>query len=140
MKFKTILTAVAVLCLCAANAGAVSLDMSLNDDSLQAEVFIPVTEDAYGTTLLGVRGLYNDDDETKLVSGEVDFLGKPGDIPGLTAGVGMMVWGRSGFRGRVRSLFGRDRRQSRLCPAATDGRRHRRQVLLRPEYPDGRRC
>jgi hypothetical protein len=93
MKFKTILTAVTALCLCAASAGAVSLDMSLNDDSLQAQIFVPVTQDAYGTTLLGVRGLYNDDVETRLISGEVDFLGKPGDVPGLTAGVGMIVWG-----------------------------------------------
>lgn len=93
MKFKTILTGIAALCLCAASAGAASIDMSLNDDSLQAQVFLPVTQDAYGTTQVGVRGLYNDDHETKLLSGEVDFLGKPGDIPGLTAGVGMILWG-----------------------------------------------
>ena len=93
MQFKMILTGVAALCLCAASAGAASFDMSLNDDSLQAQFFLPVTEDAYGTTLVGVRGLYNDDDETKLLSGEVGFLGKPGDISGLTAGVGMIIWG-----------------------------------------------
>jgi hypothetical protein len=93
MKFKTILTGVAALCLCAVSAGAASLDMSLNDDSLQAQVFLPLTQDAYGTTQVGVRGLYNDDHDTKLLSGEVDFLGKPGDVPGLTAGVGMIAWG-----------------------------------------------
>ena len=96
MKFKTIITAItaiAALCLCAANVGATSLDMSLNDDSLQAQLFLPVTQDAYGTTQVGVRGLYNNDDETKLLSGEIDFLGKPGDIPGLTAGVGVILWG-----------------------------------------------
>lgn len=93
MKLKAILIGVAVLCLCAATAGAASFDMSLNDDSLQAQLFIPVTQDAYGTTQVGVRGLYNDEHETKLLSGELDFLGKPGDIPGLTAGVGMIVWG-----------------------------------------------
>ena len=93
MKFKAIFTGVAALCLCAINVGAASLDMSLNDDSIQAQVFLPVTQDAYGTTQVGVRGLYNDDHETKLVSGEVDFLGKPGDVPGLTAGVGVIVWG-----------------------------------------------
>ena len=93
MKLKTIFTGIAALCLCAASAGAASLDMSLNDDSLQAQVFVPVTQDAYGTTQVGVRGLYNDDDETKLLSGEIDFLGKPGDVPGLTAGVGVIVWG-----------------------------------------------
>lgn len=93
MKFKTVITGVAALCLCAASAGATSLELSLNDDSLQAQVFLPVTQDAYGTTQVGVRGLYNDDHDTKLLSGEVDFLGKPGDIPGLTAGVGMIIWG-----------------------------------------------
>ena len=93
MKFKTILTGVAALCLCAASAGAASLDMSLNDDSLQAQVFLPLTQDAYGTTQVGVRGLFNDDHNTKLLSGEIDFLGKPGDVPGLTAGVGMILWG-----------------------------------------------
>ena len=93
MKCKAILISVAALCLCAASAGAASLDVSLNDDSLQAQVFVPVTQDAYGTTQVGIRGLYNDDHETKLFSGEIDFLGKPGDVPGLTAGVGMIVWG-----------------------------------------------
>ena len=93
MKFKALLIGAAALCLCAASVGATSLDLSLNDDSLQAQVFLPVTEDAYGTTLIGLRGLYNNDHETKLLSGEVDFLGKPGDLPGLTAGVGMIVWG-----------------------------------------------
>lgn len=102
MKFKTILIGVAALCLCAASAGAASLDMSLNDDSIQAQVFLPVTQDAYGTTQVGVRGLYNDDHETKLLSGGVDFLGKPGDVPGLTAGVGMIVWGgEAGSEGEV---------------------------------------
>lgn len=93
MKFKTILTGVAALCFCAVSASAASLDVSLNDDSIQAQVFLPVTQDAYGTTQVGVRGLYNDDHETSLLSGQVDFLGKPGDIPGLTAGVGVIIWG-----------------------------------------------
>lgn len=101
MKFKTILTGIAALCLCAASAGAASLDMSLNDDSLQAQLFLPVTQDAYGTTLVGVRGLYNDDHDTRLLSAEVDFLGKPGDLPGLTAGVGMIVWGGEVGSGKV---------------------------------------
>ncbi|PKN12763.1 MAG: hypothetical protein CVU69_05215 [Deltaproteobacteria bacterium HGW-Deltaproteobacteria-4] len=99
MRFKMIVAGVAALCLCAVSAGAASLDLSLNDDSVQAQFFLPVTQDAYGTTQVGVRGLYNDDHDTKLVSGEIDFIGKPGDIPGLTAGVGMIVWG--GEAGRV---------------------------------------
>jgi hypothetical protein len=79
--------------------------MSLNDDSLQAQVFLPLTEDAYGTTQVGVRGLYNDDENTKLLSGEVSFLGKPGDVPGLTAGVGMIVWGGEAGSGNGADIF-----------------------------------
>ena len=93
MKFKKIVSAVALLCLCAVSAGAASIDLSLNDDSVQAQAFFPITQDAYGTTQVGVRGLYNDEQDTKLASGEIDFIGKPGDIPGLTAGVGMILWG-----------------------------------------------
>ena len=93
MNCKKIFTCIAILGLCATSAGATSLDLSLNDDSIQAQAFLPITQDAYGTTQVGIRGLYNDDYDTKLVSGEIDFLGKPGDIPGLTAGVGLIVWG-----------------------------------------------
>lgn len=105
MKLKAILTGVAALCLCAASVGAASLDMSLNDDSLQAQFFLPLTQDAYGTTQAGVRGLYNDDNDTKLLSGEVDFLGKPGDVPGLTAGVGMILWGGEAGSGDEADIF-----------------------------------
>lgn len=97
MKFKLILTGIAAFCLCAASAGAASLDsaldMSLNDSSLQAQLFVPLTQDAYGTSQVGLRGLYNNDHDTKILSGEIDFLGRPGDVPGLTAGVGAIVWG-----------------------------------------------
>jgi hypothetical protein len=99
MKFKTIVSGVIILCLCAASAGAASLDLSLNDDSVQTQVFLPITQDDYGTTQVGIRGLYNDEHNTKLLSGEIDFLGKPGDVPGLTAGVGLIVWGGEAGRG-----------------------------------------
>jgi hypothetical protein len=99
MNFKKIFTCIAILGLCAASAGAASLDLSLNDDSVQAQAFLPISQDAYGTTQVGIRGLYNDEYNTKLVSGEIDFLGKPGDIPGLTAGIGLIVWGGEAGRG-----------------------------------------
>lgn len=92
MKFKMVLIGIVSLCAFAATAGAASLDVSLNDDSIQGQVFFTVTEDAYGTSQVGVRGLYNDDESTRLISGEVDFLGKPAGIPGLTAGVGAILW------------------------------------------------
>lgn len=93
MKLAKILACAILFCACASVAGATSLDFSLNDRSLQGQVFLPLTQDAYGTTLLGMRGLYNDHHETKLVSGELDFLGKPGDVPGLTIGAGLIAWG-----------------------------------------------
>ena len=105
MKFKRIVSAVVMLCLCAASAGAASVDLSLNDDSVQVQAFLPITQDAYGTTQVGIRGLYNDDHDTKLVSGEIDFIGKPGDIPGLTAGVGMIVWGGEAYSRPSADIF-----------------------------------
>ncbi|MBE0504065.1 MAG: hypothetical protein IBX46_08025, partial [Desulfuromonadales bacterium] len=69
MNFKKIFTCIAILGLCAASAGAASVDLSLNDDSVQVQAFLPITQDAYGTTQVGIRGLYNDDYDTKLVSG-----------------------------------------------------------------------
>jgi large subunit ribosomal protein L21 len=35
----------------------------------------------------------------------IDFIGKPGDIPGLTAGVGMIVWGGEAGRGGDVDIF-----------------------------------
>lgn len=105
MKIKMMVSGVVMLCLCAASAGAASVDLSLNDDSVQVQAFLPITQDAYGTTQVGIRGLYNDDHDTKLVSGEVDFIGKPGDIPGLTAGVGLIAWGGEAGRGGDFDLF-----------------------------------
>lgn len=93
MKLKKIFAGAVIFCACAGAAGAASLDMSLNDRSLQGQVFVPLNQDAYGTTRIGVRGLYNDHRQTGLASGELSFLGKPGDIPGLTAGAGLTVWG-----------------------------------------------
>ena len=97
MKIKMMVSGVVMLCLCAASAGAASVDLSLNDDSVQVQAFLPITQDAYGSTQVGLRGLYNDDHDTKLVSGEIDFIGKPGDIPGLTAGVGLIAWGGEAY-------------------------------------------
>ena len=105
MKFKMIVSAVVLLCFCAASAGAASLELSLNDDSVQAQTFLPITQDAYGTTQIGLRGLYNDEYTTKLVSGEIDFIGKPADIPGLTAGVGLIVWGGEAYSRSSADIF-----------------------------------
>lgn len=92
MKFKALLAAFALVALSAAGAAASTLDVSVNDDSIQGQLFLPLNQDAYGTTQLGVRGLYNDDTESKVISGELSFLGKPGDVPGLTIGAGVGVW------------------------------------------------
>lgn len=93
MKLTRALPILAAALLFAATAGATSLEIGLNDDSVQGQYFQSITEDAYGTAQFGLRGLYNDDDKTKLLSGEISFIGRPGNVPGLTAGVGGMLWG-----------------------------------------------
>lgn len=93
MKFGKVLVFATFILLCGTMAGATSLDIALNDESIQGQIFLPITEDAYGTSQFGLRGLYNDDnDDTRLLSAEFDFIGSPGDAPGLTAGVGVMGW------------------------------------------------
>lgn len=93
MKFVKVLVFATLVLFYGTLAGATSLDVALNDDSVQAQLFLPITEDAYGTSQFGIRGLYDDDDYiTRLLSAEFDFIGSPGEVPGLTAGVGVIGW------------------------------------------------
>ncbi len=68
-------------------------DITLNDSSAQGQIRLPLSEDAYGSVNLGARVLYNEDEDTKLVSAGLDFSGAPGNVPGLEAGVGAQVYG-----------------------------------------------
>lgn len=83
--------------LIATAAGATSLEIGLNDFSVQAQYAQTITEDDYGTSQFGARFLYNDNKETTLGSAGFDFLGKPGNVPGLNVGAGALLYaGRNG--------------------------------------------
>jgi len=84
-RFAVVLTAVL---LTAVGAQADSLSFSFNDSSAQLRYSYLLNSDYSGTSLLQFRGLYNDDQNTALGSAGVEFSGSPGDIPGLTIGVG----------------------------------------------------
>ncbi|MFK5925189.1 MAG: YfaZ family outer membrane protein [Desulfuromusa sp.] len=75
-------------CLTATVATADSIDIGFNDESFQLVYEHPLNDDAYGTAIANGRFLYNGDKETSLGSFGVDFVGKPGNIPGLDLGVG----------------------------------------------------
>lgn len=86
--------AVRILLLCfivistASPASADSVDVGFNDDSFQLIYEKGLSQDEYGTSLLNGRFLYNGDEETKLGSIGLDFVGQPGNISGLDLGAG----------------------------------------------------
>lgn len=90
---KKILILVALLSLVAVQAEASSLGLELNDNSVQAEFSTPLHTDRYGTSLLDARLLYNDHKDTTLGSAGFDFIGSPGNVPGLDLGVGARIYG-----------------------------------------------
>lgn len=96
---KQLLFATLLLLLTAAAVQAASLEIDLNDFSVQGQYFQPITDDEYGTSMFDLRGLYNDRQDTTLVSGGFDFLGKPGNVPGLEVGVGLQGYGGQTTRG-----------------------------------------
>ena len=70
-------------------AAANSLELNFNDDSAQARFGAIINQDAYGTSMFEVRGLYNDEDNRDLwmTSGGFAFVGEPGNAPGLELGI-----------------------------------------------------
>ncbi len=66
---------VVVLLLSASVAQAGSLAISFNDLSAQLAFEQAVTEDAWGRSVVGVRGLYNDRKDTELLSGGLNVMG-----------------------------------------------------------------
>jgi hypothetical protein len=69
-------------------AQAGSLAVSFNDLSAQVAVDQALTEDAWGRSILGIRGLYNDRRDTKLVSGGLNVMGAIAGT-GLELGAGV---------------------------------------------------
>ncbi len=83
-------------------AAASSLDLNFNDYSAQAEFASEIAADQYGRSQWRGRLLYNDKRDTVLGSVGVDFLGSPGNIPGLELGIGAKVNGGKTASGRAR--------------------------------------
>ena len=91
---KTVLLALTLgLVLSAATVWAASLGLEFNDSSAQIRYAQPLTQDDYGTTLVNGRFLYNDNNDATVGSGGVEFLGEPGNVPGLKLGIGAQVYG-----------------------------------------------
>jgi hypothetical protein len=58
----------------------------LNDDSVQAELMVPLDENQYGDSFADLRMLYNDDEDTLLGTVSGGVKGAPGNFPGLQFG------------------------------------------------------
>ena len=80
-----------LLCLSTVPAWSSSFDLSFNDTSAQAQLAFPLRSDDYGTMQLEGRALYNDQEDTRLGSAGLVFVGEPGNIPGLSLGVGGLL-------------------------------------------------
>lgn len=100
MLKRVLLLTVASLCTAAVTWGA-SLEVDLNDFSAQGRFVQPLVEDNYGTSELAFRLLYNDHKDLTLGSAGFNFLGKPGNVPGLEVGVGIQVCGARSTDGPV---------------------------------------
>lgn len=83
-------------CLVAVSAQATSLDIGFNDNSAQVGLSTPIHQDYLGSSQVNGRFLYNNDKDTRLGSAGFDFIGEPGNVPGLGAGVGARVYGGKG--------------------------------------------
>mgnify|MGYP001156644377 CR=1 FL=1 len=88
---KQLLTVVTCLLAMSGSAWAAanSLELNFNDDSAQARLGMIINQDAYGTSLFDIRGLFNDEDELNgwMTSFGFDFIGEPGNVPGLELGI-----------------------------------------------------
>jgi len=82
-----------LLCLPALPAWSSSLELSFNDTSAQAGFDFPLRSDDYGTMQVEGRALYNEDEETRLGSAGLVFVGEPGNVPGFSLGVGGLLYG-----------------------------------------------
>jgi len=74
--------------LSASVAQAGSLAISFSDTSAQVAFDQALSQDAWGNSVVGVRGLYNDRKETKLISGGLNVMGAVAGT-GLELGAGV---------------------------------------------------
>lgn len=72
-------------------ASAASVRLDFNNDSAEAAIAAPLADDDLGQVILGGRFLYNDHERTHLGFLHLDFVGEPGNVPGLNLGAGFFV-------------------------------------------------
>ncbi len=82
----------ALLTLITTSAFAATFDIGFNDNSFQLGAEVPLRNDSYGSSTGNARFLFNGDEETKLASVGFDFTGQPGNVPGLSVGVGTKLY------------------------------------------------
>ncbi|MCK4501721.1 MAG: hypothetical protein KAU22_01715 [Desulfuromonadales bacterium] len=81
-----------LLSLTATIAAADSVDIGFNDESFEFAYEHQLSRDTYGMAMVNGRFLYNDDEETRLVSVGLDFIGQPSSISSLNLGVGTRLY------------------------------------------------
>lgn len=91
---KSVLAPVLVLALClaATPAAADSFDIGFNDDSFHLGYERGMTQDEFGTVVGTLGFLHNDDKETTFGRAGIDFIGSPGNYPGLNLGIGSRLY------------------------------------------------
>ena len=90
MKKTALLTL--IFGLFAISAQANSLEIGFNDFSFQLRYDHVISDDGYGRSLVDTRLLYNDNKDTLLGSMGFDFVGQPGNVPGLELGAGARIY------------------------------------------------
>lgn len=97
---KRVLLGCLIGLLAATSAPAASFELGLNDTSAQLRLGHALRSDELGQTLLQLRGLYSDKEETKLGSLGLEFAGEPGNVLGFEVGVGATSYLGKTHRGR----------------------------------------
>jgi hypothetical protein len=69
-----------------------SFDIGLNDDSFQIGFEQALSNDNYGNSFGNARFLYNGDEDTRMGSIGFDFVGRPGNLPGISVGAGPKLY------------------------------------------------
>ena len=97
---KRLILFVLCLTLMPLSAQATSMALDFNNDSAEFRLDVPMSKDEYGAAIIGGRYLYNEDENTDMVSVEFKFVGDPGAIPGLEVGAGFI-----GYIGETQDLY-----------------------------------
>jgi hypothetical protein len=130
MQKKLILMLAMVLV--AASSWAQSVELNLNDTSVQVRYEHPLYADDYGLSLVNTRLLFNDDENTVLGSIGLDFVGSPGNVPGLKVGVGSHLYAGKTQRSQALTAVGIGLR-SQYAPPRLGGLGVEGRVLYSPK-------